>query len=117
MLVHAHNRSIDHLHGGIMSSRQRIHDLVPDTSPPPANKPIVASRMGTVALGILQPAARTAAASPKIIAMPFLTRFIGIPPVLMPDDSSLPQQAVNRPHWSANGNKADQPTNTCEVSS
>jgi thioredoxin reductase (NADPH) len=32
MLVHAHNRSIDHLHGGIMSSRQRIHDLVPEAA-------------------------------------------------------------------------------------
>jgi hypothetical protein len=53
--VHAHNRSIDYLHGRIMSCGQSIHDLVPNTSLPPANKPIVASRMGTVALGQITP--------------------------------------------------------------
>ena len=47
--------SIDHLHGRIMSSRQRIYDPVSDTSPLPANKPIVASGMGTEALGQITP--------------------------------------------------------------
>ena len=48
VLVHAHDRRIDHLHRRIMSGSQRIHDPVPDASPPPANETIVASRMGTV---------------------------------------------------------------------
>jgi hypothetical protein len=36
MLVHSHDRAIDHLHRRIMTSGQRIHDLIPDTGPPPA---------------------------------------------------------------------------------
>ena len=32
MLVHADNGRIDHLHRRIVSSRQRIHDLIPDAS-------------------------------------------------------------------------------------
>jgi hypothetical protein len=43
-LVHAHDRRIDHLHCGNMSGGKRIHDLVPNTSPPPSNETIVASR-------------------------------------------------------------------------
>src|SRR5437667_9033496 len=31
-----------------MSGGQRLHDLVPDASPPPADEPIVASRTGPV---------------------------------------------------------------------
>jgi hypothetical protein len=33
LLVHADDRRLDHLHSRIMSSSQRIHDLVPDASP------------------------------------------------------------------------------------
>jgi hypothetical protein len=47
VLVHAHDRRIDHLHRRIMSGRQRIHDPVPDTGPPPANEAI--GGMGDVA--------------------------------------------------------------------
>ena len=50
VLVHAHDSRIYHLHRRIMSGRQRIHDPVPDASPPPANEAIVASRMGAIAL-------------------------------------------------------------------
>ena len=32
-LVHAHDRGIDHLHRRIMTSGQRIHDLVPRLPP------------------------------------------------------------------------------------
>jgi hypothetical protein len=46
MLVHADDRRIDHLHRRIMSGGQRIHDPVPDTSPPPANEAVVAGRVG-----------------------------------------------------------------------
>ena len=37
MLVHVDDGGIDHLHRRIVSHRQRIHDLIPDASPPPAN--------------------------------------------------------------------------------
>jgi hypothetical protein len=37
VLVHAHDRGIDHLHRRIMTGSQRIHDLIPDASPPPTN--------------------------------------------------------------------------------
>ena len=49
VLVHAHDRRIDHLHRRIMSSSQRFHDLVPDASASPANEAVIASCMGTVA--------------------------------------------------------------------
>jgi hypothetical protein len=47
VLVHAHDGGIDHLHRCIMTSSQRIHDLIPDASPPPTNEAIVAGRAGT----------------------------------------------------------------------
>jgi hypothetical protein len=50
VLVHPHERRIDHLHRRIVSCGQPIHDLVPDASLPPANEAIVASRMRSVAL-------------------------------------------------------------------
>jgi DNA recombination-dependent growth factor C len=37
MLVHVDDGGIDHLHRRIVSHRQRIHDLILDASPPPAN--------------------------------------------------------------------------------
>jgi hypothetical protein len=48
VLVHAHNRGIDHLHRRIMTDGQRIQDLIPDASPPPPNEAIVASGAGTI---------------------------------------------------------------------
>jgi hypothetical protein len=48
MLVNAHDRGIDHLHRRIMTGGQRIHDLVPDASPPPPNEAIVTSGAGTI---------------------------------------------------------------------
>jgi hypothetical protein len=50
MLVHPDDGRIDHLHRRIVSHRQRIHDLIPDASPAPANEAVVASRRGTVAV-------------------------------------------------------------------
>src|SRR5262249_60635411 len=47
MLMHANNRRVDHLHGGIMGAGQRGHDLGPHARPSPANKPIVAGRVRT----------------------------------------------------------------------
>jgi hypothetical protein len=55
MLVHAHDRRIDHVHRRIMSSGESLHDPVPDAGPPPANEPIVASRTGSVGFRQITP--------------------------------------------------------------
>src|SRR5712672_870547 len=52
VLVHAHDGGIYHLHRRVMTGSQRIHDLVPDASPPPTNEAIVTS--GTGAIGLRQ---------------------------------------------------------------
>jgi hypothetical protein len=48
MLVDANDRCVDHLNRRIMRGGERIYDLVPDPSLPPANKTIVASRAWSV---------------------------------------------------------------------
>src|SRR5262249_46807777 len=48
VLMHADDRGIDDLHRRIMSGGQRLHDLVPDAGPPPADKAVVAGRTGPV---------------------------------------------------------------------
>ena len=55
VLVYADNRGIDHLHRCIIIRSQRIHDLVPDASPLPANEAIVASRRGTIPVWQIAP--------------------------------------------------------------
>ena len=55
VLVHAHDGGIDHLHRRIMTGGQRIDDLVPDASPPPAHEAIVTSRAGTIGLWQVAP--------------------------------------------------------------
>jgi hypothetical protein len=55
VLVHAHDGGIDHLQRRIMTSGQRIHDLVPDASPPPPNEAIVTSGAGTIILWQVAP--------------------------------------------------------------
>jgi len=55
VLVHAHDRGIDHLHRRVMTGGQRIRNLVPDASPPPPNEAIVASGAGTVVLRQVTP--------------------------------------------------------------
>jgi hypothetical protein len=50
VLMHAHDGGIDHLHRRVMIGGQRIHDLVPDASPPPPNEAIVTSGAGTIGL-------------------------------------------------------------------
>ncbi len=47
MLVHPHDRSVDHLDGGIMGSGERIHDPAPDPGAAPAHKAVVAGGVGT----------------------------------------------------------------------
>jgi hypothetical protein len=55
VLVHAHDGGIDHLHRRIMTGGQRIHDPVPDASPPPPHEAIVTSGAGTIGLGQIAP--------------------------------------------------------------
>jgi hypothetical protein len=43
MLMHADNGGVDHLDSGIMGSGKCVYDAAPDTSPPPADEPVVAS--------------------------------------------------------------------------
>src|SRR5262249_13388606 len=46
VLMPADDRGVDHLHRRIMSGGQRLHDLVPDAGPLPADKAVVAGRTG-----------------------------------------------------------------------
>jgi hypothetical protein len=46
--MHANDRGIDHLHRRIMTSGQRVHDLVPDASLPPPNEAIVTGGARTI---------------------------------------------------------------------
>ena len=47
MLMHADNGGVDHLDGGIMGSGKCVYHAAPDTSPPPANKAVVARGVRT----------------------------------------------------------------------
>jgi hypothetical protein len=55
MLVYADDGGIDHLHRRIVNGSQRIHELVPDARPSPANEAIVASRRGTIPVWQIAP--------------------------------------------------------------
>ena len=46
-----HDRRVNHLNGCVMRGGQRVHDLVPDTSPPPANEAIIAGGIRPELLG------------------------------------------------------------------
>jgi hypothetical protein len=44
MLMHSDNGGVDHLDSGIICGGKRVYyDAAPDTSPPPADEPVVAS--------------------------------------------------------------------------
>jgi hypothetical protein len=55
VLVHADDGGINHLHRRVMTGSKRIHDPVPDASPPPPNEAIVTSGAGTIGLGQVAP--------------------------------------------------------------
>jgi hypothetical protein len=55
VLMNAHNRRVDHLDGGVMSSSQCVHDPAPDARPTPANEAIVTSRLGAKLLRQVAP--------------------------------------------------------------
>src|SRR4029077_6524604 len=47
VLVHAHDRRVDHLDGGIMGGSERVNDPAPEPGTTPAYKAVVASGAGT----------------------------------------------------------------------
>jgi hypothetical protein len=51
MLMHANNRGVDYLDSAIVGSGKCVYDAAPNTSPPPANKAIVTSGVGTERFG------------------------------------------------------------------
>src|SRR3954453_10567994 len=53
--MHAHNRCVDHLHGGVVGPGERAHDLGPDARSSPANKTIVAGRVRTGVIRQISP--------------------------------------------------------------
>jgi hypothetical protein len=55
VLMNAHNRSVYHLDGSIMSSSQCLHNSAPHASPTPANEAIVASGIGAELLWQIAP--------------------------------------------------------------
>ena len=83
VLVHAHDGGIDHLHRCVVTGSQRIHDLVPDASPPPSNEAIVTGGAGTIGFRQVAPW-RTGAQNPKdaiehatVIYPPNAARLVG----------------------------------------
>jgi len=50
VLVRAYDRRINHLHGRVMSDGQRLHDLVPDASPPPSARGMPRGSFGSIGL-------------------------------------------------------------------
>src|ERR1700733_5142374 len=55
MLVHADNRSVDHLDSGIVGGGELVYDAAPDTGSPPPNEAVVASGVRTKRLGQITP--------------------------------------------------------------
>src|SRR4051812_34465480 len=47
MLMHANNRRVDHLHGGVVGPGESAHNPGPDAGASPANETVVAGRVGT----------------------------------------------------------------------
>ena len=45
--MHAHNRRVDHLHGGVVGSGERAHNFGPDARASPANETVIAGRVRT----------------------------------------------------------------------
>src|SRR5271169_3855614 len=55
VLVYADDGGINHLHRRVMTGSKRIHDPVPNASPPPPNEAIVTGGTGTVAFREVAP--------------------------------------------------------------
>src|SRR6516165_6356738 len=70
MLMHADNGGVDHLDSGIMGGGKCVYDAAPDTSPPPADEPVVAVVYGPNTVG----RSRQGAPDRKTQKMPLRTR-------------------------------------------
>ena len=68
--MHADNGGVDHLDSGIMGSGKCGYDAAPDTSPPPADEPVVAVVYGPNTVG----RSRQGAPDRKTQKMPLRTR-------------------------------------------
>src|SRR2546421_1942038 len=55
MLMHPHNRRVDHLDGNIMSGSNSVHEPAPYTSPSPANEAVMTGSIGAVAFRQIAP--------------------------------------------------------------
>ena len=55
MLMHAHDRAVDHLNLAVVSLRNGCQQLVPDAGLAPAHEAIVAGRRWAIALGDIGP--------------------------------------------------------------
>src|SRR5579863_4335359 len=55
VLMNADDRRVDHLHGRIIGTGQRVHNFGPDASPPPTNEAIVAGGIRTEVIGQVAP--------------------------------------------------------------
>src|SRR3974390_2409567 len=55
VLMHAYNRRVDHLNGGVMDTCQCIHDPLPDACSTSANEAVVASGIRTERLRQVAP--------------------------------------------------------------
>src|SRR5450631_11326 len=82
-LVHKVDGRINHLHRRVMTGSRRIHDPVPDASPPPPDEAIVTGGAGTVGFREVAPW-RTRAQNPKdaiehatVIYPPNAARLVG----------------------------------------
>lgn len=53
--MHAHDRTIDHLHPAVVRLDDGIHQLVPDACFPPAVEAIVSGRIRPISLGQIAP--------------------------------------------------------------
>ena len=53
--MHAHDRTVDHLHAAVVRFDDSAHQAIPDTGFPPAVEAIVGRRVRPVALGQISP--------------------------------------------------------------
>jgi hypothetical protein len=63
--MYADDRRVDHVHGGVMSPSQCVHNPAPDAGPPPANEPIVAGGVGAEAVSRLPTSSSRAIIAPS----------------------------------------------------
>ncbi len=55
MLMHAHDRAVDHLNLAVVCFHDGVHQTVPDTSLPPTIEAVVDGRVGSITFGQIAP--------------------------------------------------------------